>query len=374
MVVSSDGRNISAILEVVLSSSRRVKKGPGRRPQSAKRRRFMELRERGLGVRGRCAGGRRVAGRRGTTGPAVTRLTATAGRRVRAGAGPAEPCVRSAPGSFAGRADRDRRSPPAGLSVRQIALGWAGHRRRSRVSCAATPPGAGLPPVRGAPPGDRAARPRHRRRIEINVELRQLIAELLAQRWSPQQISRQLRRRFPDDPAMWLCHESIYQAVYQPGSLLLRPSPLAPQRRSPLRTGRDHRRAHQRIDRRRPRFEQPMLHDPPAAVPARGPLPSRALGRRSDHRQGPAFGNRHAGRAPDPARSPVAPAAPRRRHPARRAEARLGDLPRAAAVDHLGPGTEMARHLTITKSLGAPVYWQARSAWPGSSPPHVMSG
>ena len=58
---------------------------------------------------------------------------------------------------------------------------------------------------------------------------------------------------------MWLCHESIYQAVYQPGSPLMRPSPLAPQHRSPLRTGRDHRRAQQRTDRRRPRFEQPML-------------------------------------------------------------------------------------------------------------------
>jgi transposase, IS30 family len=34
----------------VLSSSRRVKKGPGRRPQSAKRQRFMELRERGWSI------------------------------------------------------------------------------------------------------------------------------------------------------------------------------------------------------------------------------------------------------------------------------------------------------------------------------------
>src|SRR5665647_136683 len=35
------------MLEVVVSSTRRVKKGPGRRPQSAKRQRFMELRSRG---------------------------------------------------------------------------------------------------------------------------------------------------------------------------------------------------------------------------------------------------------------------------------------------------------------------------------------
>jgi transposase, IS30 family len=37
-------------LGFVLSSSRRVKKGPGRRPLSAKRARFMELRERGWSI------------------------------------------------------------------------------------------------------------------------------------------------------------------------------------------------------------------------------------------------------------------------------------------------------------------------------------
>jgi IS30 family transposase len=37
-------------MEVVLSSVRRVKKGPGRRPQSAKRQRFMELRARGWSI------------------------------------------------------------------------------------------------------------------------------------------------------------------------------------------------------------------------------------------------------------------------------------------------------------------------------------
>ena len=49
-----------------------------------------------------------------------------------------------------------------------------------------------------------------RRRIETSSELRQLVTEFLAQRWSPQQISRQLRLRFPGQPAMRLCHESIY--------------------------------------------------------------------------------------------------------------------------------------------------------------------
>jgi Helix-turn-helix domain len=50
LAVSTERRNTSSIaLEVVLST-RRVKKGPGRRPQSAKRRRFMELRARGWSI------------------------------------------------------------------------------------------------------------------------------------------------------------------------------------------------------------------------------------------------------------------------------------------------------------------------------------
>lgn len=48
-MVSRRGRNTSGIVGVVLSS-RRVKKGPGRRPLSAKRQRFMKLRERGWSI------------------------------------------------------------------------------------------------------------------------------------------------------------------------------------------------------------------------------------------------------------------------------------------------------------------------------------
>ena len=41
----------------------------------------------------------------------------------------------------------------------------------------------------------------HHRRLETNPELCHVVSELLSQRWSPQQISRHLRRRFPDSPA-----------------------------------------------------------------------------------------------------------------------------------------------------------------------------
>jgi IS30 family transposase len=147
----------------------------------------------------------------------------------------------------------------AGLSIRQIAsrLGRAPSTISRELRRNATATGYRPFEAHRRATARRARRPR--RRIETNGELRQLVAELLAQRWSPQQISRQLRLRFPGQPAMRLCHESIYQAIYQPGSPLMRPSPLASHRRSPLRSGRDHRRAHQQARQRRPRFEQPML-------------------------------------------------------------------------------------------------------------------
>jgi len=62
----------------------------------------------------------------------------------------------------------------------------------------------------------------------------------------------------PDDPARRVATETIYQAIYRPGSGILRkPAP------SPLRTGRDHRRGHTRQIRAGRRFAQPMLsvHD-----------------------------------------------------------------------------------------------------------------
>jgi IS30 family transposase len=205
----------------------------------------------------------------------------------------------------------------------------------------------------------------HRRRVEINDRLGEVIAELLGQRWSPQQISRHLRLRFADDPSMRLCHESIYQAVYQPNSRFLRPSRLAPHRRSPLRTGRDHRRAHQRQQRRRPRFQQPMLtiHDRPFPVEDRS---------EAGHWEGDLIiGNNHL--------SAIGTLVERQTRMVRLVHlarsdseslhaalvARMQDLPptlmRSITWDQ---GTEMARHLATTEKLGAPVYFcDSRSPW-----------
>jgi IS30 family transposase len=99
----------------------------------------------------------------------------------------------------------------AGLSIRQIA-----HRLGRAASTVSRELRRNATRNRGYRPFDAhrratARRTRnHRRRIESNGELRQLVAELLTQRWSPQQISRHLRLKFPEQSGMWLCHESIY--------------------------------------------------------------------------------------------------------------------------------------------------------------------
>jgi IS30 family transposase len=205
----------------------------------------------------------------------------------------------------------------------------------------------------------------HRRRVETNDELRQLVTELLDQRWSPEQISRQLRLRFPAQPAMRLCHESIYQAIYQPGSPLMRPSPLAPHHRSPLRTGRDHRRAHQSALRRRPRFEQPML--------TIGQRPFDPQDRsEAGHWEGDLIIGKDQGSAIGTLVERQTRIVRLLHMPCRDSDtlhgallSRMADLPplllRSITWDQ---GTEMARHLTITRSLGPPVYFcDSHSPW-----------
>lgn len=53
-------------------------------------------------------------------------------------------------------------------------------------------------------------------RLSQDGELRDWVQQRLLRRWSPEQISRELPRRFPEDRSRWLCAETIYQAVYRP--------------------------------------------------------------------------------------------------------------------------------------------------------------
>jgi IS30 family transposase len=47
-----------------------------------------------------------------------------------------------------------------------------------------------------------------------NPRLRQRVEEDLGKRYSPEEISGRLRRDFPDDPEMWVHHNTIYEALY----------------------------------------------------------------------------------------------------------------------------------------------------------------
>jgi transposase, IS30 family len=347
-------------------SSRRVKKGPGRRPQSAKRQRFTEQQGRGWSIMAaaREVGVSRTAGHNWSRGyktyrngrvtgfvPALDRLA-----------------VREISSRFLSQDERieiaDLRR--AGLSIRQVA-GRPG-RAPSTISRELRRNAAGSAEYRPFEAHRRATARRarhHRRRIEATPELLQLVSELLAQRWSPQQISRQLRLRFPGQPAMWLCHESIYQAVYQAGSPLMRPSPLAAHRRSPLRTGRDHRRAHQHASRRRPRFQQPML--------TIGQRPFQPGDRsQAGHWEGDLIIGKDQGSAigtlvERQTRMVRLLHLPRRDGQALHdaLKARLADLPPALLRSITwNQGTEMARHRTITRPPGAPVYFcDSHSPW-----------
>jgi transposase, IS30 family len=108
-----------------------------------------------------------------------------------------------------------------------------------------------------------ARRPRPKpRRLAVDTELRELVQRYLDQRWSPEQIARQLRVVHERPIAV----ETIYQALYAPGRVLERdPKAL-------LRTKRPYRRPRRRGDQRRSRFSTPivLIDDRPAAADDRG--------------------------------------------------------------------------------------------------------
>jgi transposase-like protein len=118
----------------------------------------------------------------------------------------------------------------------------------------------------------------HRWRIDIIGELRQVVAELLDQRWSPQADQPSFAgevRRAAQDVAVPREHVSGYLPAGI-GIAAAIPAGAAPsltaahQARSPARSS-----AHRTASAEIPPAD---AHDSPAAVPARGPLPTGALG------------------------------------------------------------------------------------------------
>jgi len=107
----------------------------------------------------------------------------------------------------------------------------------------------------------RRRRPRPRV-FEADPELAAVVAGLLEQRWSPGQISRWLRRRYPRRPRWHVCTETIYDAVYR--GLI---TPVSPQL---LRTARTYRHRRGRGRSRDGALRQcttikPIAQRPPAA-------------------------------------------------------------------------------------------------------------
>lgn len=107
------------------------------------------------------------------------------------------------------------------------------------------------PSVAQAKAEQRARRPRPGK-LARDPLLHAEVTRGLRKRWSPEQISRTLRREFPDRPEMQVSHETIYQALYVQGRGELRR-----ELTRCLRTGRALRRPHRLPDQRSRRSHIP---------------------------------------------------------------------------------------------------------------------
>jgi IS30 family transposase len=97
----------------------------------------------------------------------------------------------------------------------------------------------------------RRARPRPGK-LAAAGDLHAFVADHLESRWSPEQISGDLPRQFPDRPEMRIAAETIYQALYHGRGQLQRDPATV------LRSRRARRRPHRRGERRLGRFAGPM--------------------------------------------------------------------------------------------------------------------
>ena len=61
---------------------------------------------------------------------------------------------------------------------------------------------------------DQAARRPKPAKLATNLRLRRQVQDRLGKKNSPVQIARRLRKDFPDEPEMWVSHETIYQSLY----------------------------------------------------------------------------------------------------------------------------------------------------------------
>jgi transposase, IS30 family len=119
----------------------------------------------------------------------------------------------------------------------------------------------------------RAVRVR-RSRLAQDEGLRAVVQAKLELEWSPQQIAGYLRAAFPDRPAWHLCHETIYQGVYNPG-----PGGLSRTLTRRPRTGRPLRKRRRRATARLGPVLGALPVDPAPPAGRGVPDPARGLGR-----------------------------------------------------------------------------------------------
>jgi len=107
----------------------------------------------------------------------------------------------------------------------------------------------------------RARRPKPAK-LATNLPLRREVQDRLLDDHSPEQIARRLREEFPNDPEMWVSHETIYQSLYVQSR-----GGLKRELTRHLRTGRTLRKPHRVADQRRERFAgMVMISQRPAEV------------------------------------------------------------------------------------------------------------
>lgn len=113
----------------------------------------------------------------------------------------------------------------------------------------------------------RRRRPRPRR-VCVDDQLRAAIGGKLDKHWSPAQISRWLRRRWPERSSWHLCHETIYESIYR--------GLIVPTGQQTLRTGRTYRHKRGRGRSREGALKQSTnmrsIHQRPAAVEERSQI------------------------------------------------------------------------------------------------------
>lgn len=104
-----------------------------------------------------------------------------------------------------------------------------------------------------------ARKPRRVRKLHREGRLWCLVRRLLGKGWSPQQVSRTLRRHRPDEPAKHVSHETIYTAIYA--------APRGELRRGLVALLRQHKCARrprgQGANRRGQMHDLPSIHDRP---------------------------------------------------------------------------------------------------------------